>query len=49
MTADLALVAPPRGKLSEMQGEVSGVQTPQDPAFVALVRQMTIAALQPCL
>jgi hypothetical protein len=49
MTADLALIAPPRGKLSEMQGEVSGVQTPQDPAFAALVRQMTIAALQPCL
>lgn len=49
LTADLTLIAPPRGKLSEIQGEVPSAQSPQDPAFAALVHQMTLAALQPCL
>ena len=49
LTADLALIAPPRGKLSEIEGEVAAAQSPQDPAFAALVHQMTLAALQPCL
>jgi hypothetical protein len=49
MTADLQLIAPPRGLLSEVQGEVGGVRDAQDPAFVTLVHQMTIALLRPCV
>lgn len=47
--ADLQLHAPPRGRLSEVQGKVGAVRDAQDSAFAALVHQMTISLLRPCV
>jgi hypothetical protein len=46
--ADLRLAAPPRGLLSEVQGQISGLRDPADPAFAGFVHQMILALLRAC-
>ena len=46
--ADLQLIAPPRGLLSEVQGTISGVRDAADPAFAGFVHQMILSLLRAC-
>lgn len=45
--ADLQLVQPGQRPISEVQGHISDVQAPTDPAFASFIHQMTLGLLMP--